>query len=168
MGSSKTQGSGIAAAVRKAVEPLAEQAGLSLWDVRFVKEGASWFLKILIDKEGGISLSDCEELSKKVSKLLDELDPIEQSYFLEVSSAGIERELTSEEHYRYAMGKRIRIRLIRETNGMREMEGILSDKQKTEIKIALDSGETAVINEADAAYVKLQEDTDTEGINDNE
>ena len=81
------------AAVWQIAQPIAESLGLELWDVRFVKEGADWFLRIFIDKEDGVSIDDCEAMSRAIDKPLDDADPISQSYCLEVSSPGVEREL---------------------------------------------------------------------------
>ena len=80
-------------AVTELVKPIIEQMGLILWDVRFVKEGAGWYLRIFIDKDSGVTIEDCENVTRAVDKPLDDLDPIEQNYCLEVSSPGIEREL---------------------------------------------------------------------------
>jgi ribosome maturation factor RimP len=85
---------GVAETVRKLVLPYAETLGLSVWDVRYVREGGAWYLRIFIDKEGGVGIEDCEKLSRAIDKPLDELDPIKESYCLEVSSPGINRELT--------------------------------------------------------------------------
>ena len=79
--------------------PVAEELGLQLWDVRFVKEGADWYLRFFIDREGGVTINDCEEMSRRLDKLLDEADPIACSYCLEVSSPGVERELIRPEHF---------------------------------------------------------------------
>ena len=88
-----------AAAVDELVRPEVEARGLKLWDVRFEKEGSLWYLRIFIDKDGGVNINDCENVSRRVSDLLDEADPIEQSYILEVSSPGIERDLVKKEHF---------------------------------------------------------------------
>ena len=91
---------GTAAVVAGMAGPVAEEFGLMLWDVRFVKEGASWILRIIIDKESEpVSINDCVDLSRRMSTLLDEADPIPQSYCLEVTSPGANRELTRPEHF---------------------------------------------------------------------
>ena len=86
--SGKKRSGGTVQIVTALAEPVARQLGLSLWDVRFVKEGAGWFLRILIDKPGGVGIDDCEKMSRALNPLLDQADPIEQSYCLEVGSAG--------------------------------------------------------------------------------
>ena len=93
-GRSGSKGGNTVSKVAALAKPIAEELGLSLWDVRFVKEGAQYYLRIFIDKEGGVSVDDCERMSRAIDKPLDELDPIEQSYILEVCSPGIERELS--------------------------------------------------------------------------
>ena len=90
----KGKGGNTVAAVWEIAAPVAEQLGLSIWDIRFQKEGVSWYLRIYIDKEGGVGITDCENFSRAVDGPLDEADPIEQSYYLEVSSPGVERQLT--------------------------------------------------------------------------
>ena len=160
-------GKNIASQVRTLAEPVAAELGLILWDVRFVKEGASWFLKVVIDKEGGVSIDDCEGISKRISKLLDDTDPIEQSYYLEVSSAGIERELFTDEHYGASLGKYVNVHLIRPIEGIRDYGGILKEKEKSTVTIILDNGEEFNFGLSDAASVKLRDETNGE-IDDNE
>ena len=94
-------------------EPLAKELNLSLWDVQFVKEGADWFLRVFIDKEGGVSIDDCEDMTHALSPVLDKEDPIPQEYMLEVSSPGLERKLTRPEHFAAFVGRPVRARLIR-------------------------------------------------------
>ena len=84
--------------------PIAEEIGVSIWDVRFEKEGASWFLRILIDKEGGADINACEAMSRAIDPLLDEADPIPQSYYLEVWSAGMNRPLERDFHFTQNLG----------------------------------------------------------------
>ena len=81
--------------IYNAVKPIADEFGFQIWDVRFEKEGACWYLRIFIDQESGITIEDCEKMTEPVNKLLDEQDPISQNYILEVGSAGLERNLTA-------------------------------------------------------------------------
>ena len=99
------KGGNIAAFVKSIVEPIAKEMGLEIWDIRFLKEGSQWYLRIFIDKEGGVSIDDCVDLTHAINKPLDEADPIEQAYCLEVSSPGIERELTRPEHFEKFIGE---------------------------------------------------------------
>ena len=115
-------------AVRALVQPIAAGLGLAVWDVRFVKEGAGWYLRIYIDKPGGISIEDCEAMSRAVDKPLDELDPIQQSYCLEVSSPGPNRELVRDEHFTAFLGSRVNVKFIRpRDDGRRSLTGILKN-----------------------------------------
>ncbi len=109
----KGKGGNTVAAVWEIAAPVAEQLGLSIWDIRFQKEGVSWYLRIYIDKEGGVGITDCENFSRAVDGPLDEADPIEQSYYLEVSSPGVERQLTRDEHFKKYIGSPVMVRLIR-------------------------------------------------------
>lgn len=112
--------------VRTLALPVAEEYGVLLWDVRFLKEGADWFLRIYIDREDApVSIDDCVNVSRKLSDLLDEADPIAQSYCLEVSSPGAERELTRPEHFVRFAGSEIVVRLYHAIDGVREFTGIL-------------------------------------------
>ena len=99
--------------VTEIITPYAHQLGLEIWDVRFAKEGTDWYLRIFIDKDGGISIDDCVDLTHAITKPLDEADPISQSYTLEVSSPGVERELTADAHFEKYIGSNVMVRLIR-------------------------------------------------------
>ena len=99
--------------------------GVSLWDVRFVKEGADWFLRIFIDKEDGISIDDCVNVSHAVDPIIDEADPIDRSYTMEVSSPGLCRELTKDEHFEIMTGKEIKVKLYKAQDGIKEFVGKL-------------------------------------------
>lgn len=107
------------------VRPYVEQLGLKLWDVRFVKEGASWYLRIFIDKEGGVTIEDCTNVSHAVDPVLDEEDPISVSYYLEVCSPGLGRELKEPEHFSAFIGSEISLTLYKAENGSKTVRGIL-------------------------------------------
>lgn len=94
-------------------EPLAQDFNLSIWDVRFVKEGPQRYLRIFIDKDTGVTINDCEKFNRAIDRPLDDLDPIDQSYCLEVSSPGIDRLLTRDVHFEKSIGKEILVTLIR-------------------------------------------------------
>ena len=118
----------VADVVREMAQPIAASLGLDLWDVRYVKEGADWFLRIFIDRPEGVSLDDCTAMSHAVDGPLDELDPIPQSYSLEVCSPGINRQLTRPEHFEAFLGAPVRVRLIRPMeDGTRVLSGELED-----------------------------------------
>ena len=94
-------------------QPIADELGLILWDVKFVKEGARWYLRITIDKEDGVSIDDCVNMHHAIDGPLDEADPIEQAYNLQVQSPGIERELCRDFHFDCYLGEKIQVRLIK-------------------------------------------------------
>ena len=154
---------GVAARVERIAAPIAQELGLRIWDIEFVKEGASWFLRIYIDRDGGVTIDDCENFSRRIDGPLDEADPIEQAYYLEVSSPGIERELRHDWHFESALGSRIRLRLIRPLpDGTREMDGTLSGYADGTIILSA-GGEETRVRKADTAFVRLA-DTESAGI----
>lgn len=143
--------------VRSLAEPVAEELGLRLWDVRFVKEGASWFLRLFIDKDGGVDINDCVDMTHAINPVLDEKDPIEQSYCLEVCSPGLERDLTRDEHFEVMTGKKIKLRLIRpDENKQREFAGILKGYEEGNITVDID-GEERVFIKKETSWVKLDD-----------
>jgi ribosome maturation factor RimP len=105
--------------------PYVEAAGCTLWDVEYVKEAGEWFLRVYIDKEGGVSIDDCEAVSRPLSDKLDEVDPIEGSYVLEVGSAGADRVLKKPEHFAAFLGSPVEVRLYRARDGRKEFVGPL-------------------------------------------
>lgn len=109
------------------VTPIVEKLGIELVDVEFVKEGKNWFLRVYIDSTGGIDIEECGTVSEQLSEKLDELDPIEQPYFLEVSSPGVERPLKKPEDVKNAIGKNVNIKLYEPLNGEKVYEGLLKD-----------------------------------------
>ena len=108
------------------VKETVENEGVKLWDVRFVKEGASHYLRIFIDKPEGVNIDDCTNVSHAVDPIIDEADPIDCSYYLEVCSAGLGRELTRDEHFTAMLGKDVKIRLFKAVDGVKEFIGKLS------------------------------------------
>ena len=131
----------VATIVKELAKPIADELGLILWDVRFQKEGANRILRVFIDKDGGVSIDDCVNMSHALDTPLDELDPIDVSYSLQVSSPGIERELITEEHFKWAEGKPVLLRLIRPCDGERDFRGTLSGFSDGKVTLLLD-GET--------------------------
>lgn len=113
--------------VYELIKDAVEAEGARLWDVRFLKEGASWYLRVFIDKPEGISIDDCTNVSHAIDPIIDEADPIDVSYYLEVCSPGIERELTRSRHYEESLGKQVRLKLYRAYDGKKEITGTLED-----------------------------------------
>ncbi|NLP47484.1 MAG: ribosome maturation factor RimP [Clostridiales bacterium] len=143
--------------VREIVEPIASDLGLSIWDVRYFKEGADWYLRVYIDKEGGVSLDDCVDMSRAIDQPLDEADPIKGSYCLEVSSPGVERQLKRDEHFTAMLGKPVKIKLIRPFEGKREFKGTLKAYDKGLVKLVDDEGLEMEFDKKDASSVKLND-----------
>lgn len=149
---------------QRLAKPFAEQRGIELWDVRFEKEGSQWYLRYFIDKEGGVSIGDCEFLSRAVEKLLDETDPIDQSYILEVSSPGIERELVKDWHFERYTGFDVNVRLIRSVDGEKNFTGELLSKVGDEITILLDGDVEMSFSKAEVSSVRLAADYKDGGL----
>ena len=120
--------------------PIAEANGCSLWDVEYVREAGQWFLRVYIDKAGGVSIDDCEAVSRPLSDALDEADPIEGSYVLEVSSAGADRALKKPEHFRQFLGSEVDVRLYRPLDGRKEYTGVLRDYAGGDVTIETGGG----------------------------
>lgn len=118
---------GIAGAVAPLAEPITAELGLNLWDIRFVKEGATWILRVVIDREDEpVSINDCVAVSRRLSPVLDEADPIPQSYCLEVTSPGANRELTRPEHFAYYEGYPVTLTFYcPDDKGQKEVNGLL-------------------------------------------
>ena len=124
--------------VEQIVSPIAKDLDLDIWDIRYLKEGASWFLRIFIDKDGGVDIDDCERMSRAIDQPLDDADIIKEQYFLEVSSPGLFRELVKPEHFERFKGESVTVRLIRPIDGVKEFSGILLGFDGTLIKIGQD------------------------------
>lgn len=107
--------------------PIVNELGYKLYDVMYVKEGKEYYLRLFIDHEKGIDLDDCEKVSNRISDLLDEVDPINTQYNLEVSSCGLERHLRENEHYKAAVGKIVELKLFKAIDGQKQLEGILKN-----------------------------------------
>ncbi len=140
------------------IKPITDELGYYLWDVCYEKEGALWYLRVFIDQDEGISINDCERATAPISKLLDEKDPVDQSYILEVGSAGLERELVKEEHFVVCQGDKVRIRFIRENNGEKEITAVLSGADKEGVTVIDEDGSEKKFPLADIAFVKLYMD----------
>ena len=154
----KGKGGNTVSAVWDIVAPIAEDLGLSIWDIRFQKEGVSWYLRIYIDKEDGIVIEDCENFSHAVDAPLDEADPIDQSYYLEVSSPGIERQLTRDEHFEKCLGEKVIVRLIRPTDdGVREFKGVISSYDNGLITVERENESGICFTLKEASFVKLDD-----------
>ena len=124
----------------KLLEPMMEEYGFELVDVEYVKEGSNWYLRAYIDKEGGITVDDCELVSRRMSVLLDEKDYVEGSYIFEVSSPGLGRPLKKEKDYARSLGKDIEIRTYRAIDKEKEFYGVLKSYDDNTVTIEMDDG----------------------------
>lgn len=143
--------------VEEIVKPFAEALSLDLWDITFTKEGTDWYLRIFIDKDGGISIDDCVALTHAVTKPLDEADPIAQSYMLEVSSPGVERELKKDRHFEKYIGSPVIVRTIRPVDGVRDFSGIMVKYESGQITVRLRDEKKLSFNKKDTSFVKLDD-----------
>lgn len=145
-------------AVWAIAEPIAKELGLILWDVRFLKEGTDWYLRIIIDKaQEPVCIDDCVAMSHALDAPLDEADPISQSYSLQVQSPGIERELTRDFHFAENLGGKIMVRFIRAVNGCREYKGVLSAYENGAVTLKTENGEVLTFDKKDTSWIKLDD-----------
>ena len=135
--------------------PILEEFHFELVDVEYVKEGGTWYLRAYIDKEGGITVNDCEDVSRRMNELLDQEDYIEGSYVFEVSSPGLGRPLKKEKDYARSMGKQLEIRTYRAINHEKEFYGVLSAYDSGSVTITKDDGEEMKFAKSDIALIRL-------------
>ena len=136
-------------------EPIVQEQGCSLWDVEYVREAGSWFLRLYIDKPGGVDILDCETVSRTVSDLLDEADPIEGSYTFEVSSAGAERPLKRPGDFARFLGSPVLVKLYKARDGRKEFPGHLAGYQNGDITITM-NGEDITFSKDEVALCRLR------------
>lgn len=120
------------------VKPIADEFNYDIYHVEYVKENGELYLRIYIEKDGGITLSDCEALSRRVSDLMDEKDPIKDPYFLEVSSPGLNRTLFTEEHYKRFIGREVMVKFTKSVDGKKNIKGILKEVNEDSIVVEAD------------------------------
>ena len=141
--------------VREIAQPVVSEQGCELWDVEYVREAGQWYLRLYLDKEGGVDILDCEAISRKVSDLLDAADPIESSYVFEVSSAGLERQLKRPSDFQRFMGSDVLLRLYRPKNGVKEYAGVLRGYEDG--RVTLEYGpELLTFEKSEVALVRLR------------
>ena len=121
------------------VKPIADELNYEIYHIEYVKENGEYYLRIYIEKEGGITLSDCEALSRRVSDLMDEKDPIAEAYFLEVSSPGLNRTLFTEAHYKRFVGREVMVKLAKAIDGKKNAKGILKEVNEENIIVESDT-----------------------------
>ena len=137
--------------------PVIAERGCTLWDVEYVKEAGTWYLRVLLDKEGGVDILDCEAVSRRLSDLLDEADPIEGSYTLEVGSAGAERALKRPGDFQRYLGSAVPVKLYRNQDGRKEFPGVLTgyDEATGDVTITVGKQEMTFAKK-DIALVRLR------------
>lgn len=135
--------------------PIVEEYGFELVDVEYVKEGGTWYLRTYIDKEGGISIDDCEKVSRRLSDILDEKDYIDDTYIMEVSSPGLGRPLKKEKDFKRSLGKEVDIRTYHMIDKQKEFTGILKDYDKDTVTIELENETLKTFEKGDIALIRL-------------
>ena len=141
--------------VTKLAEPVVAEHGCSLWDVEYVREGSEYFLRLYLDKEGGVDINDCEAISRAMDPILDEADPIPGSYHFEVCSAGLERALKRPGDFERFLGENITVKLYRPRNGLKEIPCVLRGYNNG--KLTVEAGkETITFEKSEVALVRLR------------
>ena len=141
--------------VAEFAKPVVEGFGCELWDVEYVREGSERYLRLYIDKDGGIDIEDCEKIHRAMDPILDEKDPIAESYHFEVCSAGLERPLKRASDFEKFMGSPILVKLYRPRNGLKELPGILRGYEDG--RVTLEAGkETITFEKSEVALVRLR------------
>ncbi len=137
------------------LEPIIRDNGLELVDVEYVKEGGSWYLRAYIDKEGGVTIDDCELVSRALSDLLDQEDFIEDAYILEISSPGLGRPLKKDKDFDRSIGREVELRLYRAVDRQKEFKGILTDYDGGKVTLTMEDGTERVFEKKEIALIRL-------------
>lgn len=137
------------------ITPILDRMNFELVDVEYVKEGGTWYLRAYIDKEGGITVNDCEAVAQEMNEILDREDFVEDSYVFEVSSPGLGRPLKKEKDYIRSMGKEVEIRTYRAINREKEFYGILSAYDENTVTIKTEDGTEMTFEKSDIALIRL-------------
>ena len=141
--------------VAELAAPVAAEFGCELWDTEYVREAGQWFLRHYLDKAGGVDILDCENVSRKVSDLLDEVDPIEGSYVFEVSSAGAERQLKRPSDFERFIGSPVLVKTYQNRDGRKEFPGVLKGYEDGDILLQIGTQELR-FNKSEVAMVRLR------------
>ena len=141
--------------VAELAAPVAAEFGCELWDTEYVREAGQWFLRLYLDKAGGVDILDCENVSRKVSDLLDEVDPIEGSYVFEVSSAGAERQLKRPSDFERFIGTPVLVKTYQNRDGRKEFPGVLKGYEDGDILLQMGTQELS-FNKSEVAMVRLR------------
>ena len=141
--------------VAQLAKPVVEANGCSLWDVEYVREGSEYFLRLYLDKEGGVDINDCERISRAMDPILDEKDPIPTSYHFEVCSAGLERALKRPSNFERFLGSAVTVKLYRPRNGLKEIPCVLTGYEDGRITVTAGK-ETITFEKSEVALVRLR------------
>ena len=141
--------------VAQFAQPVVEAHGCQLWDVEYVREGSDYFLRLYLDKDGGVDITDCEAISRAMDPILDEKDPITTSYIFEVCSAGLERALKRPSDFERFMGSAITVKLYRPRNGLKEIPCVLNAYEDGKITVTAGK-ETITFEKSEVALVRLR------------
>ena len=137
------------------IQPIVDRYGFELVDVEYVKEGSEWYLRAYIDKEGGITVDDCEKVSREMYEILDREDYVEGGYIFEVSSPGLGRPLKKDKDYVRSMGKKLEIRTYRAIEHKKEFYGNLKSFDEKNVTIETEEGEDLTFEKKDIALIRL-------------
>lgn len=137
------------------IQPLVDEKGFELVDVEFVKEGSEWYLRVYIDKDGGISVNDCEEISRAFNEILDREDYISEQYIFEVSSPGLTRPLKKEKDYKRSIGRLVDVKLYKPVDKAKEYTGVLSAFDENTVTLEGDNGDSYTLDRKNIAKISL-------------
>ena len=137
-------------------KPIVQEEGCSLWDVEYVREAGSWYLRVFIDKEGGVSIDDCERISRRLDPILDEEDPIPDSYVFEVGSAGLERQLKRPGDFQQFMGSPVLVKTYQPKDGRKEFAGKLAGYDNGAVLLDMGTAEPVRLEKNEVALVRLR------------
>lgn len=150
-------GQKVAALVAETAAPMAAALGLELVDVVFVKEGGEWYLRVFIDREGGVTLDDCQALSERLDRWLDEADPVPHAYRLEVSSPGVERPLKTPADFRRFRGRMVRLHTFGPIAGRRKFTGLITGSDESAVRLEVEGVEMVIpLEQVSAARLKAE------------
>ena len=142
------------AVLEEIATPICEKLGVYVYECEYKKEGGEFYLRLFIDKDGGVTIEDCENVSRAVNEKLDALDPIKEAYIFEVSSPGIDRKLTRDWHFEKAMGKDLEVKLFAPINGAKTLSGVLAAYD--ELTLSVDTGKEIIqIEKSKASSIRL-------------
>ena len=137
------------------ITPILDRRNFELEDVEYVKEGSTWYLRVYIDKEGGITSDDCADVSREMNEILDREDYVEGSYTFEVSSPGLGRPLKKDKDFARSIGEEVEVRLFRAVEGCKEYTGLLNAYDKTTVTLMLEDEKTLVLERSNIALIRL-------------